>query len=150
VPAATFLRILIVYAVLRPLWENAGAFFIAMGKPKTTTSVNVLQALILIGAGVPLTLEFGAMGTCAAVGLAFATGMVIFYKKFGREIPINLGKLLVPSLVTALCTLLGYLALDHFARLGGFSIGLRIIFRAGWIVLSAPGWRPRRPRQHGH
>ena len=136
VPAATFLRILIVYAVLKPLWENAGTFFIAMGKPKTTTSVNVIQALILVGAGVPLTMEFGAMGTCAAVGLAFATGMIIFYKKFGREIPIKLGKLLVPSLVTALCAILGYLAINRIARLDGFSIGLRLIFRAGWIVLS--------------
>lgn len=136
VPAATFLRILIVYAMLRPLWENAGAFFTAMGKPKTTASVNVLQALVLIGVGFPLTMKFGAMGTCAAVGLAFATGMVIFYKKFGREIPIRLGKLLVPSLVTGLCTVLGYLALNHVARLDGFSIGLRITFRASWIVLS--------------
>jgi PST family polysaccharide transporter len=136
VPAATFLRILIVYAVLKPLWENAGTFFIAMGKPKTTTSVNVIQTLVLLGAGVPLTMEFGALGTCAAVGLAFATGMTIFYKKFGQEIPIRLAKMLVPSLVAGLCTIFGYLAINRVARLDGFSIGLRIIFRASWIVFS--------------
>ena len=136
VRAAVFLRILIVYAVLRPLWDNAGAFFIAMGKPKITTSCNVIQALVLITAGIPLTIKWGAMGTCAAVGIAFATGIIILYRRFVREIPIKLRGLLTAPLLTALLTVAGYLALDNVALLDTFPVGLRMTYRAGWMVLS--------------
>lgn len=89
-PSALFLRILVIYADVRPLWDCAVTFFIAIGKPKLTMVFVVVQVLVLASAGLPLTLLWGALGTCVGVGLAFVVGMVLIYISISREVSINL------------------------------------------------------------
>ena len=136
VPAAPFLRFLIIFAVMKPLWDNGGVFFIAMGKPGLTTASNVIQVMVLIAAGFPLTLRQGAMGTCAAVGLAFAVGILILYRSFGKEISLRLTRLLTFPVLAAIQASLSYLIIDHVANFADFAVSTRVGLRAGWIVCS--------------
>ena len=109
VPAAPFLRLLIVYAVLRPLWDNGVTFFIAVGKPKLTARCTILQTMVLIVCGIPLTLQWGAIGACVAVGLSFITGAVYLYGHMARQISINLISLLGGPALAGLLTMVCYL-----------------------------------------
>jgi len=45
--SALFLRFLVVYSLLRPLLDNAGSLFVAVGKPHRTTIVSAVQAVAL-------------------------------------------------------------------------------------------------------
>ncbi|MCS7283191.1 MAG: oligosaccharide flippase family protein, partial [Anaerolineae bacterium] len=73
-PSALFLQILIAFFVVRPHLENAGVLLNATGKPARAATLLWAQVGILGLAGLPLTLRWGALGTCAAVGLALGVG----------------------------------------------------------------------------
>jgi O-antigen/teichoic acid export membrane protein len=133
-PSALFLRILVIYAVVRPLWDNAGTFFIATGKPRYSLTFVSIQVLVLAGAGFPLTLIWGAIGTCVAVGLAFAIGMVLIYRTVARQMAVSLGKEFgIPALVSIL-TLLGYLALRNVMSLDELPLLLRVLFKGAYAI----------------
>ena len=92
------LKFLVVYAVMRPFLDDAGALFIAIGHPRRTTLLTVAQALALIVAATPLTLQYGAVGTALGVGVAFSVGLIVTYYFVRRALPdlSSAGAFLVP------------------------------------------------------
>ncbi len=147
-PSSLFLRILVVYAVMRPLWENAGSLFIAIGKPRLTTRFTIIQALVLAIAGLPLTMVWGALGTCAAVGMAFVTGLVLTYRQLAREIPIRILQTIgLPALIAAL-VVLGYWILNPLVGLNDYPLVVRVAAKAGYALVAFFGMmvitQPRR------
>ncbi len=133
-PSTLFLRILVVYAVMRPLWENAGSLFIAIGKPALTTRFTVIQALVLAGAGLPLTILWGALGTCVAVGMAFVTGLVLTYRQLAREIPIRVVQTLGWPVAIAAGVVLGYWVLNPVVGLNDFPLVVRVAAKSAYAV----------------
>ena len=117
VSAAPFLRLLVIYAVLRPLWDNGVAFFIATGKPALTAKCTVLQAIVLIVCGLPLALLWGAIGVCLAVGLSFIIGAVFLYTRMARDTSINLVSLLGGPALAGLLTMLCYFIITRATAL---------------------------------
>ena len=133
-PSAPFLRVLVLVAVLRPLWENAGTLFAAIGKPRLTTAFSLAQALILVLAGWPLTLRFGAMGTCVAAALAFVSGILIMQRTLIRESMVGLFSVLaVPGGVSAL-TLIGYMVLNRTLPIAAQALWVRVVGKGVYAV----------------
>ncbi len=152
IAAAPFLRLLVVYAFLRPFWENGGAFFIAMGRPKTTTICNGFQVIILFGLGLPFTLLWGATGTCVAVAVSFMAGGAFLYTAMSREIQLNYVKLFAGPFIAAVLTCAGYPVFDHFTsdffvaapvRLAGKGLYVILAFCAFTMVLQPMGTTKR-------
>lgn len=154
VPAAPFLRLLIVFAILKPLWDNGTVFFIATGKPGLTAQCAVLQALVLIACGLPLALLWGATGVCLAVGLTFVTGAIFLYVHMARSISVNLMSLFGGPALAGLLTVLCYLIVTRLTALpvSGFSLlalkacGVAAIFLAFTLLLQ-PSVTKQRIRQ---
>ena len=121
VSAAPFLRLLIVYAVLRPLWDNGTAFFIATGKPALAAKCTILQAIVLIACGFPFALLWGATGVCVAVGISFIAGAVFQYSRMAREAPINLAALFGGPALAGALTVLCYLIVTRVTPLSVLS-----------------------------
>lgn len=134
-PSTLFLRILVVYAVMRPLWENAGSLFIAIGKPLLTTRFTSIQALVLAGAGLPLTIVWGALGTCVAVGMAFVTGLVLTYRQLAREIPVRVLQTLGWPAAIAALVVLGYWVLNPLVGLNDFPLVVRVAVKGVYAVV---------------
>ncbi len=86
-PSALLLKFLIAYSVLRPLLDNAGALFTALGHPRRATILAAIQAFALVLAATPLTLQFGAVGTAIGVGIAFVIGLLVAYYFVRRTLP---------------------------------------------------------------
>lgn len=126
-PSAILLRFLVVYSVLRPLLDDAGSLFVAIGHPRRTTLVTVLQALALIAAATPLTAQFGAVGAALGVAIAFVVGLSITYYFVRRTLPeLDLREaFLVPSLA-ALITLLLAVAFALWVRGLGLALWLQL------------------------
>lgn len=102
-PAALPLRFLIGYAVLRPLLDDTGALFNAIGQPGRITRVLVVQALTLVACATPLTLYAGSTGTAIGVGIAFIVGIGLTYFYVSRTLTLNLVQLFwPPALATVL------------------------------------------------
>lgn len=105
-PSALLLKFLVAYSILRPLLDDAGSLFIAVGHPRRTTLVVIFQATALVLAATPLTLRFGAVGTAIGVGAAFVVGLVVTYYFMRRTLPeLRLREAFVIPLVASVATL---------------------------------------------
>lgn len=110
-PSALFLRFLVVYSVLRPLLDDANSLFIAVGHPRRTTIVTIVQAIVIVLAATPLTFRWNAVGTAIGVGITFVAGLIVTYYFVRRTLPdLNLREAfavpLIASFITLLITLL--------------------------------------------
>jgi PST family polysaccharide transporter len=138
-PSALFLRILVVYAVARPLWENASALLIAVNKPRLSTSLIVAQVVILAVVGLPATLLWQAVGTCLAVALAFVVGLVLAYRHVIREGMFNAVSMVSPALLIGVVVVVGYAALSTMTSINGLPIGLRLALKICYVVMAFYG-----------
>jgi PST family polysaccharide transporter len=112
-PSAILLRFLIVYSLLRPLLDDTGALFVAIGQPKRVTIVLTTQAALLILAATPLTLTLDAIGTALGVGVAFVAGIALTYRFVSQTIPIDLARVFAPAMIAAAASLAIYFGLTR-------------------------------------
>ena len=134
-PAVPYVRILVLASAVRPLWENAGSYLIAVGKPHLTTRFTVLQVLVLGASGVPLTLAFGAIGTCIAVGLAVLAGIALVYRYLSREIHVQLKSLVGLPLLISAFILVGYVLANRYTPIDMLAVPLRLVIKAAYVSI---------------
>lgn len=130
-PSAPLLRFLIVYSVLRPLLDDTGALFTAIGKPRRISTVLAAQALILIIAATPLTFQFGAIGTAVGVGLAFIAGIFLAYRFLTREIDLSLISAFRTPAAGIIAGLAAWWGVTRWTGLLELPIFLRVIVQGG-------------------
>jgi len=164
-PSVVFLRILVLVSALKPVWDNASTLFAAIGRPRLSLAFMGVQVGMLALAGLPLTLAFGALGTCAAVGLAFAVGLVGAYMTLRREIAFRPEAGFVFPVLVSLLIVAGYMALNRLTDINVLSVPVRVGIKSlytvgayfGLIFLLQPRpmwerllyvWRLAMPRQH--
>ncbi len=133
-PSAILLRFLGLFALMRPLMMHANTFFVATGKPGLSVRYGLIQLAVLIVTGYPLTLRWGAPGTCLAVGLMLAVGVALSYWYMWARIGINLARFLAPATLVAALVLVGYGMLIHTTGLANLSLTLRVGAEIGYIV----------------
>ncbi len=125
-PSTVFLRILVLFALARPLMMNANTFFIAIGRPGWTMRYNLAQLAVLALAGYPLTVRWGALGMSLAVGLMLAVGVVLSYRRMAQEVGVNLLRFLfIPALAGGIL-LAGYWWLNRYTGLTQLPLALRV------------------------
>lgn len=133
-PSATLLRFLVGYAVLRPLLDDTGALFTAIGKPERITTVLVVQAITLIIVGTTLTLTFAAIGTAIAVGIAFVVGIALTYRFVAHTLPIDLPRVFAPPFVAALVSIVLYWLIARAFDLNVLPLIVRVAFKGALVV----------------
>jgi PST family polysaccharide transporter len=147
-PSAQLLRFLGAYSVLRPLLDDATSLFIAVGHPRRTTIVIISQAIALVVAGTPLTLQFGAVGTALGVGTAFAVGLTVTYYFVRRTLPqLSLRDAFMVPLAAVVVTVPLALSFSFFLQLQSLSTVVKLLLESGVTIglyLSVSfGLRPR-------
>lgn len=134
-PSLVYLRLLVIIAAAKPVWDNATVLFTAIGKPGLSLRLITAQVGVLVALGVPLTWIWGGVGTCVAVGFAFAIGLLGAYIYLRREIGFRLDiSMLIPILVSAL-TVLASMLLNRMTDIQTFSVPLRVVVKAFWVLL---------------
>ncbi len=133
-PSTLFLRFLVVYSLLRPLLDNAGSLFIAVGQPQRATVVVVIQAVALMIIATPLTLAYGALGTCVGVGIAFVVGLALSYHYVCQTVNLSLRDIFaVPALATVLA-IVAYVLLGRGVDLNVLPLAVRVVVKAGFAA----------------
>lgn len=134
-PSVVYLRLLVLIAAARPVWDNASTLFAAIGKPKLSLAFMAVQIGVLVALGLPLTWLWGAVGTCGAVGVAFAVGLIGAYGYLKREIDFwpDAG-MMIPIVVSAL-TIAGYMLLNRVTGINALSVVARVGVKSLWVLV---------------
>ncbi len=151
-PSALFLRFLVVYSVLRPLLDDANSLFIAVGHPRRTTLVTVIQAIVIVVAATPLTLRWNAVGAAIGVGITFAAGLVVTYYFVRRTLPdLDLRDIFLLPVIAAGVTLLIALPTAEWLRAQNLPLFITLLLESGGVMflylLLLYATRPRRTRE---
>ncbi len=134
-PSVPYLRLLVLIAAARPVWDNVTTLFMAIGKPRLNLVFMGVQIGVLIAAGWPLTLLWGAVGTCTAVGLAFAVGLVGAYSVLRRNLGVPIEtSLLIPVLVSFL-VVAGYMLVNRLTDINALSVPVRVGVKSLWVIV---------------
>ncbi|HEX7976392.1 MAG TPA: oligosaccharide flippase family protein, partial [Anaerolineales bacterium] len=133
-PSAPFVRFLVSISIIRPLIDNAGLLFVAVGKPRRTTLIAFIQAGVLILFATPLTMVYGVYGTSIGVGIAFGAGLVLNYYYLLKTVPLDLKQVfLAPGLATVLA-MGAYLLLANGVNLNLLPLFVRVLFKGSFVV----------------
>lgn len=133
-PSATLLQLLVGYSVLRPLLDDTGALFNAIGQPRRITTVLVIQAIVLVVVATPLTFWLNTFGTAIGVGIAFVIGVGLTYSYVAQALVINLSRLFTPPLLAAVGSLGLYFLLIYRFPLTAWPVFARVLVQGGLIT----------------
>ncbi|MGC8947351.1 MAG: hypothetical protein ACP5N6_14475, partial [Anaerolineae bacterium] len=107
-----------------------------MGKPARAATLLWSQVRVLGVAGIPLTMRWGALGTCGAVGLALLVGMVLAYHYVRQNLVVNLGTVFGFPVLVGAGVLIGYAAVLRFIPVGNLGLLLQLLIKAVWAFLA--------------
>jgi O-antigen/teichoic acid export membrane protein len=92
---------LLVYAMARPLMDDAGGLLTAVGRPKVTGYTLAAEALALLVLCPALTSRYSARGAAASVGLVVVGGLAVWYTCFlPRVVTLSYRRLLLWPLLS--------------------------------------------------
>jgi O-antigen/teichoic acid export membrane protein len=133
-PAAPFVRFLVVFSLLRPVLDLMGSLFVAVGRPKRATAVSGLQAVALAVVATPLTLLRGAVGTCIGVGVAFGIGLVAAYRYLRRTVDLSLYSALAAPAASAALALAAYWLMGRGGTIAALPLVVRVVAKGGLVA----------------
>ena len=119
---------------MRPLLDNAGSLFVAVGRPQRATLVAATQAAVLVIAATPLTLAHGAVGTCIGVGIAFIVGLLLSYRYIGQTTTLALRDAIAVPALAALLSMAAYFLLARGANLNALPLAARVAVKGGFVI----------------
>lgn len=134
-PAATFLRFLVIFSLIRPLQDDIGGLLIALGKPHLVSISAWFQSGVLIVAATILTFAFGAVGTAIGVGIAFIVGCASFYFWVARMVDLDWGRALVLPITLAALTIGLYLVTVRWLDWNTLDLLVRLVLKTGFTLL---------------
>lgn len=129
---------LFLYMILRPLFDDTGALFMAVGKPKIINSVQVWQALLILAIDPILVHFFGAVGAGVGAGLAMLLGITLLYPNLKQIVAVDFIEVFAKPFLAGVVALILFLFLiSHlvFPSLIVSLIGKAVIFLPIYLVV---------------
>jgi len=142
-PVTPIVRWLLVYALLRPLMDDAGGLLTAVGLPRTCGLTLVAEALALLVLCPLFTRAWGPEGAAASVGLVVLGGLAAWYAwALPRVVEVAYGHVLAWPLASAAVAGAAGLALERWSGLPvGLACGalklaaVAVLYAAGLLLL---------------
>lgn len=110
-PMIPFFKLLLVYSMIRPIFDDTGAFLTAIGKPKTTSIYLSIQAALLLALTPVLVWLMGASGAVISLNIVMIIGVILAYYYANQYVKINYREIFLPTSVAVILTALGYFAI---------------------------------------
>lgn len=107
-PMVPIFRILLIYGVLRSVFDDLGELFTAVGKPKYISIYLFIQALLILVLAPILTNFYKASGAAISLSIVLAIGVIIAYKFLARVVHIRILSIFLPTAVVCLLTLISF------------------------------------------
>jgi len=108
-PVPLILRLLALYMLGRPLWQNNSQLLIAIRQEGSYRLTLVLQAAVLILLGIPTIYFYGAEGAAAASSIMMLLGLIASQRLAARHVSASLWELYgLPLVLVVVLTPLAY------------------------------------------
>jgi PST family polysaccharide transporter len=137
-PIVPIFRLMLVYVLLDPLYNNLSYLIIGVGQPRLLTRVRLLQVALFVLAVIIFARLWGTNGVAMAANLMMLIGVVALLAYSHNFVKVSLRRMFQwPFLAVALSLGVGF-ALVHFSQWSGLWTGmiLKALAAAGVYVLT--------------
>lgn len=117
-PMVPILRVLSIYAFSRAVFDDAGAFLTAVGKPNVVSKYLSFQAILTVIISPLLAWKFGVFGLTLGLDLVLVIGVLLAYYFLNKEVKVDFFGSFLPSFLAAIITALGFYLFGSF-KIGG-------------------------------
>jgi len=118
-PMVPIFKLLILYSFLRAIFDDAGAFLTAIGKPQIVSKYISLQAAVLLVLTPILVKWLGIDGAAVSLDAVMLLGVVLAYYYVSKRIPLSFSSAFLPSFVSALAATMFYLLIANWYNFDG-------------------------------
>lgn len=132
--SAPYLRILVVGSLVGPLLTNMATLYTAVGHPRRTTITTAVQAAVYVAVATPLTLRYGATGTCVSLAFSNTAGLAMALWFVRKTVHVSLRDTLGAPVVAGVVTTLAYLALTRGVDLNVLPLAVRVLVKCGFVA----------------
>lgn len=104
-PAVTILQVLCIYGLSRAILKTTENVYLAAGKPKIQTSINILQLTMILILIFPLTQIYGTFGTAISVTVPSVMALFVTFNEAGKIIDksfLSILRIILPATIGSL------------------------------------------------
>lgn len=98
-PMVPMFQLLVLYMLLRPVFDDSGAMLVAIGKPRIFNTTQLIQSAVMFVLTTILVYYFGGAGASLGVGMVMLVGVGYQYRKLLNFIDIDFAKVTIPPCV---------------------------------------------------
>lgn len=105
-PSVPLLRLLVLYSLSRPLFDDAGSLFSAVGRPELLWRIYGLQAAAILAIMPVAVWSFGPEGAGVVLGLVLAAGLGGMYRMALEFVDVDYARVLLAPVLAGVVGLL--------------------------------------------
>lgn len=133
-PAVPILRLLVIAAMLRPLWDNVFALFIGIGQPRQAIWLGALQLVVILGLGWLLGGWFGPLGVGVSVIVAYILALAAAQQVTVGMLQLDLVNLLGKPLLAAGLVAAVYWGLIRLLPVNDWPLFVRVLSKGAYAI----------------
>lgn len=130
-PMVPIFRILLIYGVLRSIFDDLGELFTAVGKPKFVSFYLILQAVLSLILAPVLTRFYGSEGAALSLSIVLAVGVGVAYFLLRRVIRLSSLSIFLPTSLVTVLTAVSFALVTPYLRLGSVAPLFSLLSKLG-------------------
>src|SRR3989344_914640 len=132
-PMVPIFQILIVYSLLRPIFDDTGSFLAAIGKPNLVAKYLTAMSIIFLIISPLLMNTFGVAGSAISLGIILLLGVFLAYYYASKFIKIDFPKIFGPVILATLLSAIVYFLIKAWYNFASLPIFYRLAVE--WLIL---------------
>ncbi len=135
-PMVPVFKLLLVFSMLRPIFDDTGAFLTAIGKPQILSKYLTIQAVILLILTPILVVLYQERGAALSLNLVMVVGVVLAYFYANKFVKIDYKGIFAPTIVAVGLTSLVYCLTNYLVSWEEVPIFWRLVAKTSIIGLA--------------
>lgn len=133
-PMVPIFKLLLIFSMLRPIFDDTGAFLTAIGKPHLLSKYLSIQAVVLLVLTPLMVVLYQENGAAISLNLVMVLGILLSYYYANRHIRIDYRNIFLPTLAATALTYLTVLLVHQIFPLTDVSTIGRLIINGALVV----------------
>ncbi|MDA7857898.1 oligosaccharide flippase family protein [bacterium] len=113
-PLVPYLRFLLLYSLLRPMYDATGSLLVATGREKELMKIGLTLALFMLILVPPVVYYFQVRGAAFSVGIMVLLGVILQQRKIKDVVSIKLIKIFLFPVISLLIAAFACFKIDKF------------------------------------
>lgn len=132
-PMVPVFKLLLVFSMLRPIFDDTGAFLTAIGKPQILSKYLTIQALLLLVLTPVLVVSQRENGAALSLNIVMVVGVTLAYYYANKFVKIDYKGIFAPTILSVGLTTLVYYLVNYLVALEEFPVFWRLATKTSII-----------------